>query len=116
ENSAPEYSNVTRIELATGLGATNGDHHIRIERMEFEGAYFAQEPLLFALLLSLVLFGLAFSLNDLRKSTHALAESLFRQEHLKKMNADRRAQNYECAELALRDALAGAMKRHAVRT
>ncbi|MGL0947662.1 GGDEF domain-containing protein [Vibrio vulnificus] len=116
EHSAPEYSNVTRIELATGSGAANGEHHIRIERIEFEGAYLAQETLLFALLLSWVLLGLAFSLNELRKSKHNLAESRFRQEHLRKMNADLRAQNYEFAELAHRDALTGAMNRHAVRT
>ncbi|ELP5728937.1 GGDEF domain-containing protein [Vibrio vulnificus] len=116
EHSAPEFNNVTRIELATGSSAANGLHHLRVEKIEFEGAYLAQETLLFALLLSWVLLGLAFSLHELRKSKQAFVEVRARQAHLKKMNADLRAQNYEFAELAHRDALTGAMNRHAVRT
>lgn len=115
EHSAPEFTNITRIDLATGSTAVDGAHHFRVESIEFEGAYLAQETLLFALLLSWVLLGLGFSLHELHKSKRAFAEVRARQSYLKKMNADLRAQNYEFAELAHRDALTGAMNRHAIR-
>ncbi|EPR4991389.1 CIA30 family protein [Vibrio navarrensis] len=113
--SGPEFTNIVRIDLATGSGAPLGNHHLQVESIEFEGAYLAKETLLTTLLFSWVLLGLAFSLNELRKSKRAFREVRARQLHLKKLNADLRAQNYEFAELAHRDALTGAMNRHAVR-
>ncbi len=115
EDSAPEYSNITRIEIATGSSAGLGLHQIKIQSIEFEGAYLAEETLLFVLLLSWVTLGLAFSLHELRKSNVAMRTAQHRHQHLEKLNHKLRAQNFEFAELAHRDCLTGAMNRHAVR-
>ncbi|MDG2791370.1 diguanylate cyclase [Vibrio parahaemolyticus] len=116
EHSAPEFSNITRIDIATGSGAALGQHKIVIDKIEFEGAYLAQETLLFALLFSWMALGLAFSLHELRKNRAAYEKAKRRHRHLEKVNCTLRAQNYEFAELAHRDALTGAMNRHAVQT
>ncbi|MFW1472254.1 diguanylate cyclase [Vibrio parahaemolyticus] len=116
EHSAPEFSNITRIDIATGSGAALGQHKIVIDKIEFEGAYLAQETLLFALLFSWIALGLAFSLHELRKNRAAYEKAKRRHRHLEKVNGTLRAQNYEFAELAHRDALTGAMNRHAVQT
>ncbi|HHE0568518.1 TPA: diguanylate cyclase [Vibrio parahaemolyticus] len=116
EHSAPEFSNITRIDIATGSGAVLGQHKIVIDKIEFEGAYLAQETLLFALLFSWMALGLAFSLHELRKNRAAYEKAKRRHRHLEKVNGTLRAQNYEFAELAHRDALTGAMNRHAVQT
>ncbi|TNZ77612.1 GGDEF domain-containing protein [Vibrio parahaemolyticus] len=116
EHSAPEFSNITRIDIATGSGAALGQHKIVIDKIEFEGAYLAQETLLFALLFSWMALGLAFSLHELRKNRAAYEKAKRRHRHLEKVNGTLRAQNYEFAELAHRDALTGAMNRHAVQT
>lgn len=116
EHSAPEFSNITRIDLATGASTGLGKHKIVIERIEFEGEYVEQSTLLFVLLFSWMSLGLAFSLHELRKSKLAFERAKKRHRHLEKMNSTLRTQNYEFAELAHRDALTGAMNRHAVQT
>ncbi|WP_045464642.1 GGDEF domain-containing protein [Vibrio hyugaensis] len=116
EHSAPEFANITRIDLATGAGAGLGKHKIVIDKIEFEGAYIKQSTLLFALLFSWMALGLAFSLNELRKNKVAYDRAKKRHRHLERMNSTLRAQNYEFAELAHRDALTGAMNRHAVQS
>ncbi|MGR5069721.1 MULTISPECIES: GGDEF domain-containing protein [Vibrio] len=116
EHSGPEFSNITRIDLATGASAGLGEHKIVIEKIEFEGEYVEQSTLLFVLLFSWMTLGLAFSLHELRKSQLAFERVEKRHRHLKKMNSTLRTQNCEFAELAHRDALTGAMNRHAVQT
>ncbi|MGR5132001.1 GGDEF domain-containing protein [Vibrio alfacsensis] len=116
EHSGPEFSNITRIDLATGASAGLGEHKIVIEEIEFEGEYVEQSTLLFVLLFSWMTLGLAFSLHELRKSQLAFERVKKRHRHLEKMNSTLRTQNYEFAELAHRDALTGAMNRHAVQT
>ncbi|HDM8136794.1 TPA: GGDEF domain-containing protein [Vibrio harveyi] len=116
EHSAPEFSNITRIDLATGAGAALGKHKIVIDRIEFEGAYVQQSTLLFVLLFSWMALGLAFSLHEMRKNKMAYNKAKKRHRHLEKVNNTLRAQNYEFAELAHRDALTGAMNRHAVQS
>ncbi|MEF1214035.1 GGDEF domain-containing protein, partial [Vibrio alginolyticus] len=98
EHSAPEFSNITRIDIATGSGAALGKHRIVIDKIEFEGAYLAQETLLYALLLSWMALGLAFSLHELRKNRVAYEKAQKRHRHLEKVNDTLRAQNYEFAE------------------
>ncbi|AWB00703.1 GGDEF domain-containing protein [Vibrio harveyi] len=114
EHSAPEFSNITRIDLATG--AALGKHKIVIDKIEFEGAYVQQSTLLFVLLFSWMALGLAFSLHEMRKNKMAYNKAKKRHRHLEKVNNTLRAQNYEFAELAHRDALTGAMNRHAVQS
>ncbi|MFH4744800.1 GGDEF domain-containing protein [Vibrio harveyi] len=115
-HSAPEFSNITRIDLATGAGAALGKHKIVIDKIEFEGAYVQQSTLLFVLLFSWMALGLAFSLHEMRKNKMAYNKAKKRHRHLEKVNNTLRAQNYEFAELAHRDALTGAMNRHAVQS
>lgn len=50
------------------------------------------------------------------KEQNGLQQSEKRHRHLEKVNNTLRAQNYEFAELAHRDALTGAMNRHAVQS
>ncbi|ELY1987631.1 GGDEF domain-containing protein [Vibrio harveyi] len=116
EHSAPEFSNITRIDLATGAGAALGKHKIVIDKIEFEGTYVQQSTLLFVLLFSWMALGLAFSLHEMRKNKMAYNKAKKRHRHLEKVNNTLRAQNYEFAELAHRDALTGAMNRHAVQS
>ena len=116
EHSAPEFSNITRIDIATGAGAALGKHKIVIDKIEFEGAYVEQSTLLFALLFSWMALGLAFSLQEMRKNKIAYNKARKRHRHLEKVNSTLRTQNYEFAELAHRDALTGAMNRHAVQS
>ncbi len=114
EHSAPEYTNITRIDIATGAATAMGKHKIIIHQIEFEGEYIAKETLLFILLCSWVTLGLVFTLYEMRKSKAAYQKVHRRQRHLEKLNKSLRAQNYEFAELAHRDALTGALNRHAV--
>ncbi|PFG55998.1 diguanylate cyclase (GGDEF)-like protein [Vibrio sp. ES.051] len=114
EHSAPEFSNVTRIDIATGSEAALGKHKIIIDKIEFEGAYLKKETLLYALLLSWMALGVAYSLHELRNNRAAYEKAEKRHRHLEKVNGTLRAQNFEFAELAHRDALTGAMNRHAV--
>ncbi|HII4382698.1 TPA: GGDEF domain-containing protein, partial [Vibrio parahaemolyticus] len=90
-HSAPEFSNITRIDIATGSGAALGQHKIVIDKIEFEGAYLAQETLLFALLFSWMALGLAFSLHELRKNRAAYEKAKRRHRHLEKVNGTLRA-------------------------
>ncbi len=114
EHSAPEFTNITRIDIATGAATAMGKHRIVIDQIEFEGEYIAQETLLFILLGSWVTLGLVFTLYEMRKSKAAYLKAELRHRHLEKVNRSLRAQNYEFAELAHRDALTGALNRHAV--
>ncbi|MEX3072996.1 GGDEF domain-containing protein [Vibrio alginolyticus] len=114
EHSAPEYTNITRIDIATGAATSMGQHKIIIDRIEFEGEYLAKETLLFILLCSWMTLGLVFTLYEIRKSKAAYLKAQQRHQHLEKVNRSLRAQNYEFAELAHRDALTGALNRHAV--
>jgi len=115
EHSAPEFSNVNKIEFATGSSSTLGHHHIVIKSIEFEGAYIKGESL-FLLLLALWLFIAAlFVVSELHKSRRQVALSDKRHAHLKQVNQTLRAKNFEFAELAHRDALTGAQNRHAIR-
>ncbi len=114
EHSAPEFTNITRIDIATGAATTMGKHKIIIDQIEFEGEYIAQETLLFILLCSWMSLGLVFTWYELRKNKIAYQRAQRHHQHLEKVNRTLRAQNYEFAELAHRDALTGALNRHAV--
>ncbi len=113
EHSAPEYTNITRIDLATGAAAALGKHKIIIEQVEFEGEYIALDTLLYSLLGVWVMLGLVFTSYELHKNKLAYQKAQQRQQHLEKLNQSLKVQNYEIAELAHRDALTGALNRHA---
>ncbi|CAM2834259.1 GGDEF domain-containing protein [Vibrio mytili] len=115
EHSAPEFTNITRIDIATGASAPLGKHKIIFEKIELEGQYFSLETLLLWLVFVWMMLGLTFSLNELHRNRRAYANAMRRHRHLEKVNSSLREKNNEFAELAHRDAVTGAMNRHAVR-
>lgn len=115
EHSGPEFNNINRIELATGSGAEEGLYQLRIKKIEFVGYYIHTETLMFALLIMWVSFAIAFSFLEIRNSRNRAMEAEKRRAHLSSLNRRLRQQNIQFAEQANRDALTGAMNRHAVR-
>ncbi|MGF1756085.1 GGDEF domain-containing protein [Vibrio makurazakiensis] len=115
EHSAPEYSNINKIEFATGSSSTLGKHRIVIKSIEFEGAYMKAENLFLMLLALWVTVAMTYVLTELYRTRKAIMLSERRHSHLENVNKTLRAQNLEFAELAHRDALTGAMNRHAIR-
>ncbi|MFM2590262.1 GGDEF domain-containing protein [Vibrio sp. TBV020] len=114
-HSAPEYNNVTKLELATGSGQNSGDYRMEINSIELVGHYIAGESLMLGLLVFWVSLALVYSIVEIRRSHQLILQSHFRQAHLKKLNRSLKEQNVHFAELANRDALTGAMNRHSIR-
>lgn len=115
EHAAPEFTNVNRIEFATGSGMDEGDYTLVIERIEFIGEYVSGETLMALLLACWVGLALSYSMYEIKRSRLAIQRVKARQHHLHAMNQSLRAKNIEFAELAHRDPLTGAMNRHAIR-
>ncbi len=115
EHSAPEFSNISRIEFASGSGNALGNYRLSINSIEFVGNYIEGETLMLLLLVLWVSLALVYSVAEIRRSRLLIVKEQNRQHHLKNLNRTLRAQNYEFAELAHRDALTGAMNRHAIR-
>ncbi|NOH98546.1 GGDEF domain-containing protein [Vibrio sp. 99-70-13A1] len=115
EYSAPEYSNVNKVEFATGSGAKLGTHKIIIRSIEFEGSYIAADNFFLLLLGVWVSTGVIFIIVELNRSRKAVAKAERRHLHLKHVNQVLREQNFEYSELAHRDELTGTLNRHAVR-
>lgn len=113
--SAPEFKNITLVELATGSGHNEGDYRLTINSIEFIGHYIAGETLMFALLSFWVTLVLVYSLIAIRRSRVIVSRSQRRQEHLRKLNKQLQEENVQFAEIANRDALTGAMNRHSIR-
>lgn len=115
EHSAPEVSNVTKVELATGSDIYEGQYRMKIHSIEFVGSYISKERLMFGLLLFWLTLAFGYSAIEIRRSHKIILHSHFRQGHLRKLNKELKEQNIHFAELASRDALTGAMNRHAIR-
>ncbi|WP_185067055.1 GGDEF domain-containing protein [Vibrio ponticus] len=115
EHAGPEFTNINRIEFATGSGAEEGLYQLRIKSIEFIGYYIHKETLMFALLMIWVSFAIVFSMLEIRNSRNRAMEAEKRRAHLSKLNRKLRQQNIQFAEQANRDALTGAMNRHSVR-
>ncbi|MCK6261845.1 GGDEF domain-containing protein [Vibrio sp. ZSDE26] len=115
KHSAPEFSNINKIEFATGSGAGPGHYKMEIKEVSLVGTYIPGETLFMSLLLMWVVGGSVLLLGEIRRNHHVINQSATRQEHLRNINRSLRAQNFQYAELAHRDALTGAMNRHAVR-
>ncbi|MCG9579721.1 GGDEF domain-containing protein [Vibrio tubiashii] len=114
-HSAPEFTNVTKLELATGSGHFTGEYKMTIKSIEFIGNYIEGETLMLALLVFWVSLALVYSIVEIKRSHQLILQSQFRQDHLRKLNSDLKEQNIHFAELANRDALTGAMNRHSIR-
>ena len=115
QHSAPEFSNVTKVELATGSGHSEGEYQMTIHSIEFIGYYVSAEGLMFGLLLFWISLALIYSVMEIRRSHKLILHAHFRQDHLRKLNKELKEQNIHFAELANRDALTGAMNRHSIR-
>lgn len=115
EHAGPEFSNVNRIEFATGSGTAQGRYQLKINSIEFVGHYIDGENLLFSLLILWITLAMVFSGLEIRNSRLKIAHYEVRRKHLKSLNRKLTEQNIEFAEQANRDALTGAMNRHAVR-
>lgn len=113
--SAPEFSNVTKVEFATGSGHYTGQYRMKIHSIELIGDYIATEKLMFSLLLFWISLALIYSAVEIRRSRQVIQHAHFRQDHLRKLNRELKEQNIHFAELANRDALTGAMNRHCIR-
>ncbi|WP_367613474.1 GGDEF domain-containing protein [Vibrio sp. RE86] len=114
-HSAPEFTNTTMLELATGSGHNSGRYVMTINSIEFVGHYISGEDLMLGLLVFWVSLALIYSVVEIRRSHQLILQSHFRQNHLKKLNRSLKEQNVHFAELANRDALTGAMNRHSIR-
>ena len=115
QHSAPEFTNVTKVELATGSGHNTGQYRMKIHSIELIGNYVSAESLMFGLLLFWVSLALVYSVVEIRRSHKMILHAHFRQDHLRRLNKELKEQNIHFAELANRDALTGAMNRHSIR-
>ncbi|MEZ9229896.1 GGDEF domain-containing protein [Vibrio amylolyticus] len=115
EHSAPEFSNVNKIEFATGSAVGLGHYRMEIREVSLVGKYIPGDTLFMSLLLMWVMGGSFLLLGEIRRNQLLINQSAARQEHLRNINRNLRAQNFQYAELAHRDALTGAMNRHAIR-
>lgn len=113
--SAPEFSNISLLELATGSGENEGRYTMKIHGIEFVGNYIDGEYLMFGLLVFWVSLVLVYSMVEIKRSRQAISQAQFRQIHLRRLNRELQEQNIHFAELANRDALTGAMNRHSIR-
>lgn len=114
-HSAPEFSNVTKLELATGSGHNQGEYKMKVNSIEFVGNYMDGEDLLLGLLVVWVAMALVYSMLEIKRGRQLILQAQYRQEHLRKLNRHLKEQNVHFAELANRDALTGAMNRHSIR-
>ncbi len=115
EHSAPEYGNINKIEFATGSGAGIGHYKMVIKEVSFIGQYVEGEELFLTLLFMWIFLVVVWSGSEIRRGRRVVKQAELRQEHLTFINRSLRAQNFQFAELAHRDALTGAMNRHSIR-
>ncbi|KII79521.1 GGDEF domain-containing protein [Vibrio renipiscarius] len=115
-HAAPEFNNINRIEFATGSGTPVGVYQLHIRNIEFVGHYIDGEKLMLLLLFLWVGLGVLFSVSEIRHKQRIVRESEVRQKHLKNLNQSLREENTQFAAMAHRDALTGAMNRHAIRS
>lgn len=115
EYAGLEFGNVNRIEFATGSGTPVGRYQLKINSIEFVGHYIHGETLMLMLLTLWVTLAMIFSALEIRNNRRKIVHYESRRQYLKSLNRKLTEQNIEFAEKAYRDALTGAMNRHAVR-
>lgn len=115
EHSAPEFTNTTMVELATGAGHDSGRYKMTINGIAFVGHYVSGESLMLSLLVFWISMALVYSVVEIRRSNRLIIKAHSRQSYLDSLNQELQQQNSHFAELANRDALTGAMNRHAIR-
>ncbi|MCL9774849.1 sensor domain-containing diguanylate cyclase [Vibrio methylphosphonaticus] len=115
EFASPEYSNVTKFELATGSNSALGDHQITIKNITLIGRYIEGEGLFLMLLVIWVIAATSLIMWEFRKHHRDIERSQQRTAHLARLNQRLVSENIRFAELAHKDALTGIRNRHAVR-
>ncbi|WP_117235409.1 GGDEF domain-containing protein [Vibrio maerlii] len=114
EHAGPEFSNVNRIEIATGSGAQVGIHDLHFYSIELVGEYVKAEDLFLCLLIVWIVVGAVISLLEIDKGRQKVAEIQAREQHLADLNNSLQIEKEQFAEQAHRDALTGAMNRYGV--
>ncbi|EPZ7319708.1 GGDEF domain-containing protein [Vibrio mimicus] len=114
-NSAPEFTNINKIEFATGSGSQFGEYQLTIHQVELIGDYIAGEKLFLAMLIMWAATGAWLSVLEIRRSRREALLARMRQEHLQRLNHSLHEQNMKYVEMAHRDALTGAINRHGIR-
>ncbi|MGF1748038.1 diguanylate cyclase [Vibrio cionasavignyae] len=113
--ASPEYSNITKFELATGSGSMLGEHQIVIKNITLIGRYIEGESLFLMLLAGWVMAAISLIAWEFRKHRRDIERSHRRTAHLARLNQRLTSENIMFAELAHKDALTGIRNRHAVR-
>ncbi|KQB07744.1 GGDEF domain-containing protein [Vibrio metoecus] len=115
ENSAPEFSNINKIEFATGSGSPLGQYQLTINSVELIGDYVSGEKLFLAMLIMWAAAGAWLSALEIRRNRREALRARVRQAHLQRLNHSLHEQNMKFVEMAHRDALTGAINRHGIR-
>ncbi|ENM5770000.1 GGDEF domain-containing protein [Vibrio mimicus] len=115
DNSAPEFTNINKIEFATGSGSQFGEYQLTIHQVELIGDYIAGEKLFLAMLIMWAATGAWLSILEIRRNRREALLARMRQEHLQRLNHSLHEQNMKYVEMAHRDALTGAINRHGIR-
>ena len=115
EHAAPEFSNVSIIEIATPSGVNEGAFEITINSIEFRGVWIKETTLLKSILYVWLAIIMSYVWYEQKRLSKKLKASTYREGRLKNLNDSLKEKNVEFAELAHRDSLTGARNRNAVR-
>lgn len=115
EHAAPEFSNISIIEIATSSTVKSGDFEMTINSIELRGSWIKENTLLKIILYAWLVIIIAYILYEQKRLNKNLKVSAYREIRLRKLNDSLKEKNVEFAELAHRDSLTGARNRNAVR-
>lgn len=115
EHAAPEFSNISIIEIATSSTVKSGDFEMTINSIELRGSWIKENTLLKIILYAWLVMIVGYILYEQRRLNKKLKVSTYRESRLRKLNDSLKEKNVEFAELAHRDSLTGARNRNAVR-
>lgn len=111
EHSAPEFDNISALELTTGGNVVPGPHRVILDRVEFSGKWIPTATFRLGVIgawLALVIGYLALETWRTRRALGATHRSL---SSLRRINAALRVQSRSDARLARHDALTGVLNR-----
>lgn len=114
EHAGPEFTNVNRIEIATGSGSKIGTHDMNFYSIELIGEYVKAEDLFLGLLLVWIGVGAFISIYEIGKTRQQVAVVQAREKHLEQLNSSLRNEKDQFAEKAHRDSLTGAINRFGI--
>ena len=115
EHAAPEFSNISIIEIATPSSVSSGEFEMTINSIELRGVWIKEAILLKIILYAWLIMVIGYVLYEQKRLNKKLKVISYREERLRKLNDNLKEKNVEFAELAHRDSLTGARNRNAVR-